>query len=227
MRDGLIAAIIPVRKGSQRVKNKNTRTFGSDTTLLEHKIKQLKKISSIDDIILTTDCEKSIEIGRKYNLVILERDEYHASSECNNSDFFRYIAGQTPDKYKYLMYTPVTSPFIKTETIEDIITLFRKSEVYDSVVPVEMLRHHIWMNGKPINYELGSAPNTQDLPDVCALNYACSIISREDQIKLSSLCGESPYFYELTQFEALDIDTMYDFEVAQLLYKSQFLEKGF
>ena len=64
MRQGKVVAIIPTRKGSQRVKDKNTKRFG-DTNLLEHKIKQLKKIKDIDEIILTTDCEKSMEIGRK------------------------------------------------------------------------------------------------------------------------------------------------------------------
>uniref|UniRef100_A0A6C0CLQ7 Cytidylyltransferase n=1 Tax=viral metagenome TaxID=1070528 RepID=A0A6C0CLQ7_9ZZZZ len=221
---GLCAAIIPVRKGSQRVKNKNTRKFGDDTTLLEHKIKQLKNIKMIDEIILTTDCEKSMEIGRSYGLTILEREEYYASSECNNSDFFRYIAEKAPEKYKYLIYTPVTSPFILDTTIENIIQKFKSDDQYDSVVPVEIIRHHIWMNGKPLNYDPEKAPNTQDLPDVFALNYACSIISREDQIKYSSLCGKTPYFYELTQFEALDIDTMHDFEVAQLLYKNKYLK---
>ena len=110
-------------------------------------------------------------------------------------------------------------------SMEDLIwqhlgTLMENEE-YDSVVPVEIIKHHMWMNGKPLNYNPEKAPNTQDLPNIYALNYACSIISREDQINYSSLCGKKPLFHELNQFEALDIDTMYDFEVAQLIYRNK------
>lgn len=220
MRKGNITAIVPVRAGSQRVKNKSVRNF-HDTNLLENKLKQLQNIDKINNIILTTDSNKAKEIGKRYKKVtIIDRTGYYASSECNNSDFFRYIAEQTPETSKYLIYTPVTSPFVKTETINKVIDKFMENEEYDSVVPVEVIKHHMWMNGKPLNYNPEKAPNTQDLPDIYALNYACSIISREDQIKYSSLCGKTPLFHKLSQFESLDIDTMYDFEVAQLIYRN-------
>ena len=47
-----ITAIVPVRKGSVRVKNKNIRPFG-ESSLLELKIKQLKKVSGISEIIVS------------------------------------------------------------------------------------------------------------------------------------------------------------------------------
>ena len=53
----MITAIIPVRKGSQRVKNKNIKPFG-DSSLLEIKIKNLLKLqkwNKIEEIIVTSD----------------------------------------------------------------------------------------------------------------------------------------------------------------------------
>ena len=221
MRQGNIVAIIPVRAGSQRVLNKSIRKF-DDTNLLEHKIKQLKSIKDINKIILTTDSEEAKEIGIKYDINIIDRTGYYASSECNNSDFFKYIAEQTNIEDEYLIYTPVTSPFISNETICKVINLFREETEYDSVVPVDLIKHHMWMDGKPLNYNPEKSPNTQDLPDIYALNYACSIISRKDQINYSNLCGKNPLFHQISQFESIDIDTMYDFEMAQILYKQKF-----
>ena len=43
----MITAIIPVRKGSQRVKNKNIKPFGG-SSLLEIKIKILSKLKNIE-----------------------------------------------------------------------------------------------------------------------------------------------------------------------------------
>ena len=221
MREGNIVAIIPVRAGSQRVKNKSIRKF-HDTNLLEHKIKQLKSIKEISKIILTTDSDEAKKIGNSYGIIVIDRFGYYASSECNNSDFFRYIAEQTNIDDNFLMYTPVTSPFVSNETICKVIKLFRENTEYDSIIPVQIIKHHMWLDGTPLNYDLLNAPNTQDLPNIYALSYACSIISRNDQITYSNLCGKKPLFYELSQFENIDIDTMYDFELAQMLYKEKF-----
>ena len=46
-----ITAVIPVRKGSVRVKNKNIRDFGG-TSLLELKIDLLKTVVGLDKIVL-------------------------------------------------------------------------------------------------------------------------------------------------------------------------------
>ena len=48
-----VSAIIAVRKGSQRVSNKNIRKF-ANTNLLELKINQLKRIDKIDKIIVSS-----------------------------------------------------------------------------------------------------------------------------------------------------------------------------
>ena len=45
-----LVAVIPVRKGSQRVKNKNFKPFGSKNLLI-HKIETLKKLDFLDEII--------------------------------------------------------------------------------------------------------------------------------------------------------------------------------
>ena len=49
-----IVAVVPIRKGSQRVKNKNFKSF-CGKNLLIHKIITLKKIKSLDDIIINTN----------------------------------------------------------------------------------------------------------------------------------------------------------------------------
>ncbi len=51
MRKGKVTAVVAVRKGSQRVPNKNIKPFG-DTTLLDLKLQTLLKVSNIDEIIV-------------------------------------------------------------------------------------------------------------------------------------------------------------------------------
>ena len=61
-----ITAVIPVRQGSQRVKNKNFKEFAGKS-LLEHKIDVIKKLP-VEDIIVNTDSEYAISLAIKNNI---------------------------------------------------------------------------------------------------------------------------------------------------------------
>lgn len=50
-----IKALVAVRSGSQRVKNKNIRPFAG-STLLDVKLRQLKRIDRLDGIIVNNAC---------------------------------------------------------------------------------------------------------------------------------------------------------------------------
>ena len=62
MRDEIVA-IIPIRKNSQRIKNKNFRKFYNNKSLLEIKIEQLKRVKLIDKIVVSSDSKKAHEIS--------------------------------------------------------------------------------------------------------------------------------------------------------------------
>ena len=59
-----IVAIIPVRKNSQRIKNKNFLSFYKGKSLLELKIEQLKKVKNIDEIVVSSDAELAKKISK-------------------------------------------------------------------------------------------------------------------------------------------------------------------
>ena len=52
-------AVIPVRKNSVRLKNKNFINFVNKKSLLEIKIDQLKKVKYINQIVVSSDLFKS------------------------------------------------------------------------------------------------------------------------------------------------------------------------
>ena len=60
----IITAVIPIRSGSQRVKDKNLRPF-ADTSLMEHKIESLLKVPELTSIIVNTNSEEAISIVKK------------------------------------------------------------------------------------------------------------------------------------------------------------------
>ena len=211
-----LTAIVPVRQGSQRIKNKNFKDFAGKN-LLRIKLEVLKRIDINDSIVVNTDSEEALSMADEFEVEKFRREGYYASSECNNSDFFENLAENTDADF--IMYSPCTAPLIKEETYYDFISRFRNGlDRFDSLTTVSPVKSHLWLDGKPINYDPNNSPNTQDLPDILRLNYGLSVISRQDMIKYRNVVGSKPSFYKLDDFEAVDVDNPIDFEFAEFLY---------
>ena len=79
----------------------------------------------------------------------------------------------------------------------------------------------MFVDNKPINYDLKNQPRSQDLPDIAALNFAVSIVSKEKMISCKNVVGDKPYIHIIDEVEATDIDNQIDFDFAEYMYKLQ------
>lgn len=213
-----IVAVVPIRKGSQRVKNKNFKRF-CGKNLLEHKIITLKKVKGLDEIIINTDSDKAISIAKKYGVKYFRRENYFASSKCTNSEFWSNVASKT--KSEFILFTHCTSPMISVKTYEKTIkSFFVNKKNFNSLNTVSDVKEFLFLKKKPINFKLNKAPNSQNLPDIIKLNFAISILKTKFMEKKKTLIGNKPLFYKLDQIEGHDINTAYEFEFAKYLFKS-------
>lgn len=211
-----ITAVIPIRKGSQRVPNKNFKEFYKGKNLLELKIEDLLSVQLIDDIVVNTDSDDAINIAKKYGVSYFKREPYYASSQCSQSDFFKNLAETTDSDI--IIHTPCTSPMIKVDTMYDAINRFIISN-NDSCNAVGLVKEYLWLNNTPLNYELSNnVPNSQDLPDVLKLTFGFNILSKQLMIEKSNVVGNNPLFYIVDEIEETDIDTQIDFDFAKFLY---------
>ena len=222
-----ITAVIPIRKGSQRVKDKNLRPF-ANTTLLDNKIKMLLKVPELNSIVVNTNSEAAIELVElEYANTIVSyhrREEYYASSQCSGSEFFKHL-GETTDT-DIFVYAPCTSPFVKPETVSECIKKYLENRnVCDCIATVSSIKEFMWLDGKPINYDPLNAPNSQNLPNIVALNFGTTVTSKKDLINNHNIIGKHPMFVETTEIEAIDIDTPLDFYIAEQIYMKTIVEK--
>ena len=86
-----VSALIAVRSGSVRVKNKNIRTF-NDSTLLELKIKQLQSVKEIDDVVVNSNSEDMLNLAKELGAKTVKRDDYYASNTISMSSVFEDMA---------------------------------------------------------------------------------------------------------------------------------------
>ena len=76
----------------------------------------------------------------------------------------------------------------------------------------------MWLDNKPLNYDLDNVPNSQNLPDIYNLTFGISIISKENMLKYKNVVGKNPLFYVMDELESVDIDNSLDFDFAEFLY---------
>ena len=181
--------------------------------MLKIKIEQLKKIKSINNIVVSSDCEKMLEIAKDCGVQTHIREKYYASSEATNSEFFHNLALSIDGDH--LMYSPVTCPLISRETYLECI---EKYQLAENVVTVSPVKHHLWLDGNPLNYNIEESPNSQDLPDIYKITYGACIISRKNMINFKNIVTPNPTFKILNEIESLDIDTEFDFLLAEMIY---------
>lgn len=216
----MIKALIAVRSGSERVKNKNTRNF-ADSTLLEIKIKQLARIQHIDGIVVNSNDPTMLEIARNLNCETVCRDQFFAEASTSMSDVYVNMAENFAADQ--IAYCNVTNPLVEDRTIEKAIEMFfslRKPHI--SINTAHLIKEFMYLDGRAINYDPRNQPRSQDLPDVYALNFAVNIISRFDMIRYKNIVCPNPVLLPVGEIEAIDIDSELDFEIAEFLFKRKY-----
>lgn len=217
---GKITAVIPVRSGSIRCKEKNHRTFG-DTNLLERKIKQLQKIEDIDTIIVNSNCDHMLNIAKTLGVKPVKRDKVFATTETTATEL--YYALSQNIKTEIFMYVHVVCPFISTKDIKKMIKIYRNNTKNTSVISVHRIKEFMWKDGKPLNFNLTNIGRTQDLSNIAISTFGCNILDTQTIISEKNIYGSNPYFYYIDQIGAIDIDTQFDFIISELLYKNKLM----
>jgi CMP-N-acetylneuraminic acid synthetase len=212
-----LAVIIPMRAGSQRVKNKNFKPF-VDKSLFEYKIDQIMKLP-VDEIIVNTDSDYAIDIAKERGINYYKREPYFASSECSNSEYHEFLARVTDAEN--IMIAQVTAPLISDESYLKAINEFYFNDC-NSLMSVKVIKEFLWHQGKAINYDPENAPNSQNLPEYLSPTFGLVIANKEAMLKARNFICSNPYFMKVNQEEAIDIDTQVDFDFAEFMFKKKY-----
>jgi len=212
-----ISALIAVRKGSKRIRNKNVRRFAG-TSLLEIKLRQLMRVPGIDEIVVSTDCKKMFEIATSRGASAYVRDKKFSSDNVPMNHVYEHLAGLATNDH--ILYAHVTSPLLKDASLEKCINEYQcLPRDCDSLATVKKLQEYMWDDYGPLNYDPGRHPRSQDLPCVYALNFAVNMIPKSLMIRKRNIVGEKFHPVVLDQIESIDVDEEEDFKMAELLYR--------
>lgn len=227
-----IAFFLPTRKGSERVKNKNTRPFaGMEGGLIENKIRQLLDTKLIDEIILSTNDEKCMEVAQKYSsdkrLRIIPRPDELCLSSTNLQDLICYVP--TITDAEHILWGHVTTPLAGAEEYDKGIELYlsKLEEGYDSMVGVTELKNFLLnKDGKLVNNTTNIPwPRTQDLEPLYEINHTMFLAKREVYTELKNRLGNKVLLHVMDEIHSKDIDWEDDFTIAEIMYRKLYENK--
>ena len=222
-----IAFFLPARKGSERVKNKNTRSFaGIEGGLVENKIRQLLSTKHVDEIILSTNDEVCMEVAQKFTLDsrlrIVARPDNLCLSSTNLQDLICYVP--TITDADHILWGHVTTPLAGANEYDKGIELYlsKLHEGYDSLVGVtELMNFLLNREGKLINNTTNIPwPRTQDLEPLYEINHTMFLAKREVYIEQKNRIGVNPMLHVMDEIHSFDIDWEDDFTIAEVMYKN-------
>jgi N-acylneuraminate cytidylyltransferase len=229
------AFFLPTRKGSERVKNKNTRTFaGIEGGIVRIKLEQLLAVARIQKIIVSTNDEETICVAQSLNnprIQIIPRPERLCLSSTNIEEFIDYIP--TVVDAEHIFWVHATAPMVDAEVLNKALDDYEKEVIndkkHDSLMSVTKLQQFLWSakTGECFNYDRSHLkwPRTQDLEPLYEINHAFYINSRENYLSMHDRIGKNPVLFELDKIHSMDIDWEDDFKIAEIVFKTRSANK--
>ena len=218
-----IVALIPVKTSSDRVENKNTRTF-HDTNLFELKLRQLSYVDGFANKIVSSESQRLLEIAKAYDFDIHHRNPKYSTSSIPMSEVYSHIAAEI--KGKHIAWINVTNPLAESVVYKEAIQTYESLDTdYDCLLSAYDVNDYLFYENKPINFKPNPWPKSQDLRGVIALSFVINILRREDMVRWGSCVGQNPYFYKLDPVTSIDIDYPWDFEFCEIIYRKRLIGK--
>ena len=221
-------ALICARGGSKGIPGKNVKLL-DNTPLIGWSIKTAKQIDRISRIIVSTDSEKIAETALKYGAEIpFIRPRKLAKDDSPEWLVWRHALDYLKEeKYKIdgLIIIPPTAPLRNAQDINNCISVFEEGDS-DAIITVTDAHRNPFFNMVSVDQDGYSSLviqqqknifRRQDAPSVLVMTTVAYVLKPEFIYNNNSLFEGKVRSVHIPLERALDIDTLYDFEIAEYL----------
>lgn len=223
-----VLAIIPARSGSKGLKDKNIKPLAGKP-LMAYSIEAALKSGVFDEVMVSTDSEEYAEVARQYGAnVPFLRSSLNARDVSSSWDMVTEVLeayekiGRQFDMFCLLQ---PTSPLRESE---DIINAYQKYHDKNAIAVISVCEcEHSpkWSNVLDESLSLDgfvmpeAATGRQQFQPYYRLNGAIYIVNVEAFKRNRFLYREGAYAYVMEKEKSIDIDTEYDFIIAEAFMK--------
>jgi len=214
-----VSVVVNARLSSTRVPKKLVRPF-AESTLIDIALAKLDKMDFFEHRFLAVADDELKDIGRCYNNVeILHRKPEAVRKGVNHQivTFAHYC--DIPSDFIFV-FNPCL-PLISIETINQAVNYFQNND-YSSYTSVVKTGDWIFdVNGNPVTNKDPGNLTTNKAVQFYKAAHAFHIINKDRFIKKGlhwSFTIDDPHMIEILEDEYFDIDTEYEFQLAESLY---------
>lgn len=225
-----VLAIIPARGGSKGLPGKNIRKLAGKP-LIAYSIGQALESRYIGRVVVSTEDSEIARVAARYQAEVIRRPDELALDDTSSVDalqhtldYLKEAEGYSPDLVVLLQ---PTSPLRKVEDIDGAIDKLLEVGC-DSVVSVCDVEHPAhWMYTlegerlKPIIEGGRKVGRRQDASKVYRLNGAVYVTHRDVVMRQDKVMGDDTRAYIMPRERSVDIDTEFDFKLAELLMRER------
>ncbi len=221
-------AIVPARGGSKRIPRKNIRLFNG-RPIITYSIEAALQAACFEQIIVSTDDEEIADIARAAGASVpFMRSAENSNDFATIADVCREVVqycSRAGEEFEYICCILPTAPFVSADRLKQGYELLSAGDA-DSVVPVAGF-------GYPVQraLEINDAGQMSMIwPEYYNARSQDLKASYHDAgqfywIKVKSLLEQMRFFSEtslalvLPQMEVQDIDSLEDWQLAEIKYK--------
>ena len=205
--------IIPLRKGSKGIKNKNNKKLVGRplfTWVLTEAI-----FSNLDEIYVFTDDKKIIDfVNTQYfwttKLKAVLRNDENASDTASTESAMLEFSEKINRNYDIICLLQATSPLTTKGDINNILSKI-ESKDHDTALSVVKTHRFIWnSDGTPQNYDVFNRPRRQDFKGVLIENGAIYASTKKVFLKSKNRLSGKIGLLEMPEESLLEIDTKTD-----------------
>lgn len=232
MKNSNSIAFILARKNSKRFKSKNTKKLGK-LTLIEHTILSVLKSKCFDEIIISTDDKKILTLKKKYSQIkFLKRPSKLTGDHVKALEVLLFYLKNLNLKknFKYISLFLPTAPFKNFKHIRQGYSILKTKNV-DNVISVCKIHPPIqfamkdkgelifpYFKNSPLHKNNTRSQNQSITYRPNGSFWMCKIKSLS---KYKSLYKGKIKKVEMNNYQSIDIDTKFDYEIAKLIYKKK------
>jgi CMP-N-acetylneuraminic acid synthetase len=229
-----ILGVIPARSGSKGVPRKNIALLNG-RPLIAYTIKSALDSTLLTDVVVSTDDEEIAEVSSKLGAQVpFLRPEELATDGAQTLPVLQHavreMEAKTKVAYDIIVLLQPTCPMRSTEDIDAIIELIMRTGADSAVSVVDVGGYHpfrmkrIVGDNLLVNYidqGFEDMRPRQSLPPVYIRSGDLYVTRRKTLMEDGALVGKDCRAYIISPERSLNIDTILDFKMAELLLSDE------
>lgn len=224
--------VIPARGGSKGIPHKNIKPLGGKP-LIYYSIDIARQFTTDENICVTTDDAEIISVVEQHGLKVpFVRPAELATDTCGSSEVIQHAYQFFADKgikYDAVVLLQPTSPFRKVEFIKEAVKLYDDS--IDMVTSVRPAACNPYYDGfeedkeglLKISKGDGTIARRQEAPKVWQQNGSIYVINPKSLVEKGMGGFTKIKKYAMPETYSVDLDTMLDWKMAELIIKEEIL----